>query len=82
MIEYGKAEVQVIFGDPEDEGYLVRLSMYEPASYVEFAMKPDGLQWYLETINVFNWDGGSRLVSWLPFLEYGWKKDSSWYNRR
>lgn len=54
VIECEKAEARVILENPEDEGYLARLAMYEPASYVEFAMKLDGLQGYVEAINVFN----------------------------
>ena len=45
---------QVTFDGPEDEGYLVRLAREEPANYVSYAMKPDGLQGYVDAMNVFN----------------------------
>jgi len=54
IIECEKANAQVIFDEPEDEGYLVRLAREEPANYVSYALKPDGLQWYVDAMNVFN----------------------------
>lgn len=47
-VECDKAEAQVVFDEPEDVGYLVRLAREEPASYVSFAMRPGGLQDYVE----------------------------------
>lgn len=40
--------------EPEDEGYLVRLAREEPANYMSYALKPDGLQGYVDAMNVFN----------------------------
>lgn len=54
VIECAKAIAQVIFDEPEDEGYLVRLAREEPANYVLYALKPDGLQGYVDAMNVFN----------------------------
>lgn len=54
VIECAKANSQVIFGEPEDEGYLVRLAREEPANYVSYALKLDGLQGYVDAMNVFN----------------------------
>lgn len=54
VIECAKANEQVVFAEPEDEGYLVRLAREEPANYVSFALKPDGLQGYVDAMNVFN----------------------------
>ena len=53
-IECAKANAQVVFDEPEDEGYLVRLAREEPANYVSYALKPDGLQGYVDAMNVFN----------------------------
>ncbi len=53
VIECAKANAQVVFDEPEDEGYLVRLAREEPANYVSYALKPDGLQRYVDTLNVF-----------------------------
>ena len=54
IIECAKANAQVIFDEPEDEGYLVRLAREEPANYVSYALKLDGLQGYVDAMNVFN----------------------------
>ena len=54
VIECAKANAQVIFDEPEDEGYLAGLAREEPTNYVSYALKPDGLQGYVDTINVFN----------------------------
>ncbi|HKM03488.1 MAG TPA: hypothetical protein VJZ04_02635 [Lachnospiraceae bacterium] len=37
VIECVKANAQVIFDEPEDEGYLVRLAREEPANYLYLA---------------------------------------------
>lgn len=45
VIECSMANAQVTFDEPEDEGYLVRLAKREePANYMSYALKPDGLQ--------------------------------------
>lgn len=54
VIECAKANAQVIFDEPEDEGYLVRLAREEPANYVTYALKPDSSQGYLDEMSVFN----------------------------
>ena len=54
VIECAKANAQVVSDEPEDEGYLVRLEREESANYVSYALKPDGLQGYVEAMNVFN----------------------------
>ena len=54
VIECDKAEAQVVFDEPEDAGILARLVMEEPANYVSFAMRPNGLQDYVDAWNVFN----------------------------
>ena len=54
VIECAKANAQVIFDEQEDEGYLVRVSREEPANYVSYALKSNGLQGYVDAMNVFN----------------------------
>ena len=54
VIDCDKAEAQVVLEEPEDVGYLVRLAREEPASYVSFAMRPDGLQDYVDVWNELN----------------------------
>lgn len=54
VIDCDKAEAQVVLEEPEDVGYLVRLAGEEPASYVSFAMRPDGLQDYVDVWNELN----------------------------
>ena len=54
VIECAKANAQVIFEEPEDEGYLVRLAREEPANYMSYALKPDVLQGYVDAMKVFN----------------------------
>lgn len=54
IIDCKKAEAQVIYENPEDEGYLARLAMNEPANYIGYALKLGGLQGYVDAMNVFN----------------------------
>lgn len=54
VIECTKANAQVVFDEPEDEGYLLRLAREEPENYVSYSLKPDGLQGYVDAMNVFN----------------------------
>ena len=54
MIDCDKAETQVVFDEPEDAGILDRLAREEPASYVSFAMRPGGLQDYVDVWNELN----------------------------
>ncbi|MFR0783013.1 MAG: hypothetical protein ACLSHP_08785 [Coprococcus sp.] len=54
VIECDKAEANVIYEEPLDAAYLSRLAREEPASYVSFALKPGGLQRYVEAMVEFN----------------------------
>lgn len=54
VIECDKAEANVIYEEPLDAAYLSRLAPEEPANYVSFAMKPEGLQGYVEVLAEFN----------------------------
>ena len=54
VIECDKAEANVIYEEPLDAAYLSRLAREEPASYVSFALKPGGLQRYVEAMGEFN----------------------------
>ena len=51
VIDCDKAEEQVVFDEPEDAGILARFAREEPASYVSFAMRPGGLQGYVDVWN-------------------------------
>lgn len=54
VIDCDKAEEQVVFDEPEDVGILARLARKEPASYVSIAMRPGGLQDYVDVWNELN----------------------------
>lgn len=54
VIECDKGEAQVVFDEPEDVGILARLARKEPASYVSIAMRPGGLQDYVDVWNELN----------------------------
>ena len=54
VIDCDKAEAQVAFDEPEDVGILARLAKKEPASYVSIAMRPGGLQDYVDVWNKLN----------------------------
>ena len=54
IIDCDKAEAQIIFDEPEDAGILARLARKEPANYVSFAMRPGGLQDYVDVWNELN----------------------------
>ena len=43
-----------VFDEPEDVGILARLARKEPASYVSIAMRPGGLQDYVDVWNELN----------------------------
>lgn len=53
-IDCDKAEAQIIFDEPEDAGILARLARKELASYVSIAMRPGGLQDYVDVWNELN----------------------------
>lgn len=44
----------ICFEDSLDIAYLHRLAREEPFNYIYFALQPDGLQGYVEAMNVFN----------------------------
>lgn len=44
----------VYLDDPLDIAYLYRLARKEPFNYIYFALQPDGLQGYVEAMNVFS----------------------------
>lgn len=50
VVECDRAEANVVFDVMEDRGYLVRLAMQESASYIQIAMKPNGLQDYVDAM--------------------------------
>ncbi|MGN0169747.1 MAG: hypothetical protein ACI39H_03180 [Lachnospiraceae bacterium] len=54
VIDCDKAEAQVVLEEPDDAGCLVRLAREEPASYMSFAMRPGGLQDYVDVCNELN----------------------------
>ena len=54
VIDCDKAEAQVVFDEPADAGILARLARKEPASYVSIAMRPGGLQDYVDVWNELN----------------------------
>ena len=54
VIVCNKAETPVVFDEPEDVGILARLARKEPASYVRIAMRPGGLQDYVDVWNELN----------------------------
>ena len=54
VIECDKVEANVIYEESLDAAYLSRLAREEPASYMSFALKPGGLQGYVEALVEFN----------------------------
>ena len=50
VVECDRAEANVVFDVLGDRGYLVRLAIQEPASYIQIAMKPNGLQDYVDVM--------------------------------
>lgn len=54
VIVCNKAETPVVFDEAEDVGILARLARKEPASYVSIAMRPGGLQDYVDVWNELN----------------------------
>lgn len=54
VIDCKKAETQVVFDEPEDAGILARFAREEPAGYVGMAMRPGGLQDYVDVWNELN----------------------------
>ena len=54
VIDCKKAEVRVIFDEPEDAGILARFAREELAGYVSMEMRPGGLQDYVDVWNELN----------------------------
>ena len=54
VIDCDQAEEQVVFDEPADAGILARLARKEPANYVSIAMRPGGLQDYVDVWNELN----------------------------
>ena len=54
VIDCDKVEEQVVFDEPADAGILARLARKEPANYVSIAMRPGGLQDYVDVWNELN----------------------------
>ena len=54
MIDCDRAEEQVVFDEPKDAGILARFAREEPAGYVSMAMRPGGLQDYVDVWNELN----------------------------
>lgn len=44
----------VYLDNPLDIAYLYRLAREEPFNYIYFALQPNGLQGYVQAMNVFN----------------------------
>lgn len=54
VIDCDKAEEQVVFDEPGDAGILARFAREEPEDYVSMAMRPGGLQDYVDVWNELN----------------------------
>lgn len=54
VVDCDKAEAQVVLDDPEDVGILARMAREEPANYMSIAMRPGGLQDYVDVWNELN----------------------------
>ena len=54
VIDCDKVEEQVVFDEPADAGILARLASKEQANYVSIAMRPGGLQDYVDVWNELN----------------------------
>lgn len=54
VIDCKKAEAQVVFDEPEDARILARFAREEPEGYVSMAMRPGGLQDYVDMWNELN----------------------------
>lgn len=54
IIRCKECNSRVIFDDPNDIVYLYRLAEETPLTYVKLALKENGLQDYVDTMNEFN----------------------------
>ena len=53
-IDCDRAEASVVLDEPEDAGIIARVTREEPANYVSIAMRPGGLQDYVDVWNILN----------------------------
>lgn len=54
VIDCDRAEASVVLDEPEDAGILARMAREELVNYVSIAMRPCGLQDYLDVWNELN----------------------------
>ena len=54
VIRCNECNSRVIFDDPNDIVYLYRLAEETPLTYAKLALKENGLQDYMDTMNEFN----------------------------
>ena len=54
VLDCTRLNKNVFLEEPLDIAYLHRLAREEPFNYIYFALQPDGLQGYVEAMNVFN----------------------------
>ncbi len=54
VIDCNRAEASVVLNEPEDAGILTRMAREEPVNYVSIAMRPGGLQDYVDVWNELN----------------------------
>ena len=54
VIRCKECNSRVIFDDPNDIVYLYRLAEETPLTYAKLALKENGLQDYVDTMNEFN----------------------------
>ena len=55
VIDCDKVEEQVVFDEPADAGILAWLAWNDPEYYVSIALRPGGLQDYVDVWNELNW---------------------------
>ena len=54
IINCQKCNSSVILNNPDDIAYLYRLAQENPLLYAELACKPNGLQDYVDAMNIIN----------------------------
>ncbi len=53
-VDFDSVAEKIYFENPEDRGILARLAIEEPASFISFATRPNGLQDYVDVWNELN----------------------------
>ncbi len=53
-VDFDYVAEKVHFENPEDRGILARLAIEEPANFISFATRPNGLQDYVDVWNELN----------------------------